>query len=98
MQPTDSINSKTDFTEVFLANAKPATEWAIGAEVELFAFTRDTLHRISPQQVQEVINGFSEQIVETKAEDGFITEAILEEGRITLEPGGQIEFSLHPQR
>jgi glutamate--cysteine ligase len=98
MQPTDSINPKTDFTEVFLANAKPATEWAIGAEVELFAFTRDTLGRISPEQVQAVIKGFAEQIIETKAEDDFITEAFLKEGRITLEPGGQIEFSLHPKR
>ena len=97
MQSTDSINPKTDFTEVFIANAKPATEWAIGAEVELFAFTRDTLERISPQQVQAVIQGFSEQILETKAEDDFITEAFLEEGRITLEPGGQIELSLHPK-
>ena len=87
MQPTDSINPKTDFTEVFIANAKPAADWAIGAEVELFAFTRDTLERISPELVQAVIKGFSEQILETKAEDGFITEAFLEEGRITLEPG-----------
>ena len=98
MQPTDSINPKTDFKEVFIANAKHADEWAIGAEVELFAFTRETLERISPQQVQAVIKGFSEQIIETKAEDDFITEAFLEEGRITLEPGGQIELSLAPKR
>lgn len=97
MQPTDSINPKTDFTEVFLANAKPVAEWAIGAEVELFAFTRETLERISPEQVQAVIRGFSEQFLETQSEDDFITEATLQEGRITLEPGGQIEFSLAPK-
>ncbi len=79
-------------------NAKPASEWAIGAEIELFAFTHDTLERISPEQVQQVITGFAEEIIETRAEDDFITEATLAESRLTLEPGGQIEFSLYPKR
>lgn len=99
MKPTDSINTDTDFAVYFAENGKPARDWAIGPEVELFGFTRDTLERIKPTQVQALIEGFAEEIAESVLENGFLVEATLKDkSRITLEPGGQIEFSGAPQK
>ena len=96
--PTDRINPASDFTQFFAAAAKPDKEWAVGAEVELLGYTRDGLARIDPAQVQAVIRGFSPQTISRVTENGFVTEAILRSARLTLEPGGQIEFSLSPHR
>jgi glutamate--cysteine ligase len=99
MKPTDNINPDTDFACYFAENGKPANAWAIGPEIELFGFTRDTLERIKPVQVQAIIEGFSEEIAESAQENGFLVEATLKDkSRITLEPGGQIEFSGAPQQ
>lgn len=99
LAPTDVIDWASDFARFFADSGKPETEWAVGVEVELFGFTRDTLQRITPPQVQTVIDGFGFQIVNQTEENGYVTEATLaspageQEGRLTLEPGGQIEFS-----
>ena len=96
VRPTDEISRASDFTRYFINGSKPASDWAIGPEVELFGFNRDGLSRITPQQVQTVIDGFSKEITAREIEDGFTTEATLDQkigGRLTLEPGGQIEFS-----
>ena len=88
--------------------ASPHRWWAVGAEIELFGFTRDGLQRIDPDQVQAIINGFAPETISHVTEDGYVTEAILGAGsisstataigRLTLEPGGQIEFSGAPAR
>ena len=97
--PTDIIDRASDFARFFADSGKPESEWAVGVEVELFGFTRETLQRITPPQVQTVIDGFGSQIVNQIDENGYVTEATLaspageQEGRLTLEPGGQIEFS-----
>ncbi|HKP11585.1 MAG TPA: glutamate-cysteine ligase family protein, partial [Blastocatellia bacterium] len=77
-----------------------------------------TLERIGPRRVQAIINGFADLTTARVAEDGYVTEAVLEIkgrtpgardeaqqsassnqppasalGRLTLEPGGQVEFS-----
>ena len=94
--PADEISRSSDFTRYFIDGSKPASEWTVGLEVELFGFNRDDLSRITPRQVQAVIEGFSKETTGRVIEDGFITEATLDEkirGRVTLEPGGQIEFS-----
>ena len=108
--PTEAINRATDFARFFAAKSKPARAWAVGVEIELFGFTRDTLERIGPRRVQAIINGFADQTTGRVVEDGYVTEAALgaggqgpgagEEqqpasalGRLTLEPGGQVEFS-----
>ncbi len=124
-EPTDAINAETDFGRYFIESCKPAPHWAIGAEIELFGFTQEGLHRIDPDQVQTIINGFSPVTISRVIEDGYVTEAELgageaeihqgetarepnrvsasatpgdrnqltAAGRLTLEPGGQIEFS-----
>ncbi|MFL6216223.1 MAG: glutamate--cysteine ligase [Blastocatellia bacterium] len=115
--PTEAIDRATDFARFFAAKSKPSRAWAVGVELELFGFTRDTLERIGPEQIQAIINGFADQTTSRVVEDGFVTEALLavrgqgpgigEEqqpapgprppvptlGRLTLEPGGQVEFS-----
>src|ERR1044072_6128761 len=127
--PTDAINARTDFTRYFAQSGKPAHLWAVGAEIELFGFTRDGLQRIDPDQVQAIINGFASQTISHVIEDGYVTEALIRKGegvrgargeeesardakmttpsplfphqavgRLTLEPGGQIEFSGAPAR
>lgn len=97
--PTDVIDRASDFERFFADAGKPESEWAAGVEAELFGFTRDTLERISPPQVQTVIEGFASQIDNQTEENGYVTEATLQDaqgehtGRLTIEPGGQIEFS-----
>ncbi len=97
--PTDVIDRASDFAGFFADGGKPESAWAAGVEVELFGFTRDTLERITPPQVQTVIEGFASQVVNKIEENGQITEATLQgakgehPGRLTIEPGGQIEFS-----
>jgi glutamate--cysteine ligase len=96
--PTDSIGPASDFSHYFIKAAKPESLWAIGPEVELFGFSSDTLERIGLDQVQAVIKGFSPETVASETEDGLLIEATLAEpsgahSRITIEPGGQIEFS-----
>lgn len=99
MKPTDPISAETDFARYFAENGKPAAAWSIGPELELFGFTRDTLERLNRAQVQAVLEGFSAEIDAAVAEDGLLVEATLKDGsRITLEPGGQIEFSGAPQQ
>ncbi|MGA9770248.1 MAG: glutamate-cysteine ligase family protein [Blastocatellia bacterium] len=97
--PTDQINARTDFTDYFAQSGKPAHLWAVGAEIELFGFVREGLERIDPGHVQAIINGFAPETISLVKEDGYVTEAMLGGGgRLTLEPGGQIEFSGAPAR
>src|SRR5581483_6661880 len=103
--PTEALNTATDFARFFAAGSRPASDWAVGAELELIGFTADTLERLGPQQVQAVIRGFDDQISRRVIEHGYVTEALLDAaaprrrvaasplGRLTLEPGGQVEFS-----
>jgi glutamate--cysteine ligase len=117
--PADAITPASDFTHLFAAAAKPAPLWAVGTEVELFGFRRESLARIDSAEVQALIEGFSPQIISRVTENDYVTEAALKDeggrmrdekesyssliphpsyfsGRLTLEPGGQIEFSGEP--
>jgi glutamate--cysteine ligase len=111
IQATEAINPASDFDHYFAGGSRPASQWKIGSEVELFGFDRQTLQRIPPDTVQRIIEGFSPQTVTREIEDGFVVEAALIDtanpddksssktgGRITLEPGGQVEFSASPYR
>jgi glutamate--cysteine ligase len=92
--PAERISAASDITSHFIECGKQAREWAVGAEVELIGFTRDGLDRINPSQIQSIINGFASQIVSSENEDDYVTEVMLDDAaRLTLEPGGQIEYS-----
>ncbi|HJQ25995.1 MAG TPA: glutamate-cysteine ligase family protein [Blastocatellia bacterium] len=95
--PTEAISTATDFARFFAAGSRPASAWALGVEQELIGFTAETLERIGPREVQAIIRGFADQAGRQVIEHGYVTEAaLLDIGRLTLEPGGQVEFSGAP--
>ncbi|HEY0078896.1 MAG TPA: glutamate-cysteine ligase family protein [Pyrinomonadaceae bacterium] len=99
---TDSVSKSSAplFVENLRRGAKPPSEWRCGVEFELFGYDAEQdLARIDPSQVQRVLAGFAPSSNDLVYEDGQIIETGAGQmGRITVEPGGQIEFSGAPQR
>jgi glutamate--cysteine ligase len=100
---TDAIDESSAplFAENLRRGAKPAAEWMCGIEFELFGYeTRDDCpQRLSPAQVQEVLAGFAPASGDLVYEGRTIIEVNAGQmNRLTVEPGGQIEFSGAPQR
>jgi glutamate--cysteine ligase len=99
---TDAVtNASTPlFVENLLRGEKPRAEWMCGAEFELFGYDRArALERIGPAQVQSVLAGFAPSSRDLVHEGGTIIEAgDGQMNRLTVEPGGQVEFSGAPQR
>jgi glutamate--cysteine ligase len=95
-----SKDSARLFVENLRRGAKPASEWMCGVELELFGYdTRHDFERIDDAQVQRVLAGFAPSSNDLFYEDGFIIEVNAGQmNRLTIEPGGQIEFSGAPQR
>ncbi|MBA3321533.1 MAG: glutamate--cysteine ligase [Pyrinomonadaceae bacterium] len=88
------------FVENLQRGAKPPGEWKCGVELELFGYdARRDLARLDPAQVQRVLAGFAPSSNDLVYEDGTLVEVNAGHGnRLTVEPGGQIEFSGAPQR
>ncbi len=78
-------------------NAKPASQWRIGLEYELIGFEQRTLARIDHACVQELLTALTAHRGVPVREDGSIIALRMPYGHITLEPGGQIEFSGFPE-
>jgi glutamate--cysteine ligase len=101
---TDAIDesSVSLFEENLRRGAKPAAEWMCGIEFELFGYDArrgDRLARLNPAQVQGVLAGFAPSSDDLVYEGSTIVEASAGQmNRLTVEPGGQIEFSGAPQR
>jgi glutamate--cysteine ligase len=94
-QPSDPIGpgSRPLFARHVACGAKPRERWTVGPELELFGYERDTLERIGPEAVDAVLAGFEAHGAEPAFEDGRRVEATMAWGWVTVEPGGQIEFS-----
>jgi glutamate--cysteine ligase len=88
------------FAENLRRGAKPSTEWMCGVEFELFGYdTRTGFERIDAAQVQGVLAGFAPSSNDLVYEEGVVVEVNAGQmNRLTIEPGGQIEFSGAPQR
>jgi glutamate--cysteine ligase len=88
------------FAENLRRGAKPAAEWMCGIELELFGHdTRRGFERIDASQVQRVLAGFAPSSSDLVYEEGIVVEVNAGQmNRLTIEPGGQIEFSGAPQR
>jgi glutamate--cysteine ligase len=88
------------FVENLLRGEKPREEWMCGVEFELFGYDRArSLERIDAAQVQGVLAGFAPSSRDLVYEGGTVIEAA--DGnmsRLTVEPGGQVEFSGAPHR
>jgi glutamate--cysteine ligase len=99
---TDPVSKKETalFVENFRRGAKARSEWMCGIEFELFGYDeRPDFERISPAQVQRVLAGFAPSSNDLVYEDGTLVEVNAGQmNRLTVEPGGQIEFSGAPQR
>jgi glutamate--cysteine ligase len=99
---TDPVTSESVplFVENLLRGEKPRAEWMCGAEFELFGYDRARgLARIDPAQVESVLAGFAPSSRDLVREGGTVVEAgDGQMNRLTVEPGGQVEFSGAPQR
>jgi glutamate--cysteine ligase len=101
MKPTDQISTETDFTRYFAENGRSVEAWSIGVEIEHIGFKADSFERIDNGTVQKLIREFPQHLDQRKSENDFVLEAALklEPGsRMTIEPGGQIEFSDAPKQ
>jgi glutamate--cysteine ligase len=85
----------TQFAEHLRRGAKPSEEWRCGVEYELFGYdARRNFARLTPQQVQRVLAEFARDTSDLVCEGGVCVEARGDGGdRLTVEPGGQVEFS-----
>jgi glutamate--cysteine ligase len=79
--------------EFLRAGAKPRAAWSSGLELELIGFDHSGLRRISPAQVRSTLEKLCPDPALWELEGEDIVAVGLPSGRITLEPGGQIEFS-----
>src|SRR5919112_625859 len=99
---TDAVTGESVplFVENLLRGEKPRADWMCGAELELFGYDRARdFARIDAAQVQSVLAGFAPSSRDLVHEAGTIVE--VNDGqmnRLTVEPGGQVEFSGAPQR
>ncbi len=101
---TDASSPLTgDATELFVAHlraaAKPVQEWRCGLEWELIGYTADTLDRLDANQVASVLRRCALDEADAVREGELIIEVEVGRygGRLTVVPGGQLEFSSLPQ-
>jgi glutamate--cysteine ligase len=95
-----SKNSTPLFIENLRRGAKPRAEWMCGVEFEVFGYDlgRGTA-RLEAAQVERVLAGFAPSSNDLVYEGGTLVEVNAGQmNRLTVEPGGQVEFSGAPQR
>lgn len=99
---TDPLTPASEplFVENLLRGKKAAGEWMCGVELELFGYDRARgMERIDSAQVQQVLAGFAPSSSDMVYEGGALVETgDGHKNRLTVEPGGQVEFSGAPQR
>jgi glutamate--cysteine ligase len=99
---TDAVSKSSAplFVENLRRGAKPASEWMCGVEFELFGYDmRRGFERIDAAQVQRVLAGFAPSSNDLVYEGSVLIEVNAGQmNRLTVEPGGQVEFSGAPRR
>jgi glutamate--cysteine ligase len=80
------------------SNAKPIEQWRVGMEYELLGFERGSYRRIDRTRVQTVMQALIYRRGIATLEEKNIIAVRMPYGDVTLEPGGQIEFSGFPQQ
>jgi glutamate--cysteine ligase len=99
---TDTVSKSSAplFVENLRRGSKPASEWMCGVEFELFGYdVQSDLQRIDAAQVQRVLAGFAPSSNDLVHEGNILVEVNAGQmNRLTVEPGGQVEFSGAPQR
>jgi glutamate--cysteine ligase len=98
---TDPVSKQSAplFAENLRRGAKLKLDWTCGVELELFGYDVERNYaRLDPTQVQRVLAGFAPSSNHLVFEGGTLIEVDAGQmNRLTVEPGGQIEFSGAPQ-
>ncbi|MGH9899369.1 MAG: glutamate--cysteine ligase [Pyrinomonadaceae bacterium] len=86
------------FVDYLLSGRKSCAEWKCGLEFETFGFAAQNLERLSPVAVQQILTNMATSSDQLIYEEETLVEASVTlndklRGNITIEPGGQIEFS-----
>jgi glutamate--cysteine ligase len=99
---TDPVSKESEplFVENLLRGAKLPEEWMCGVELELFGYDLARgMGRLDAAQVQKVLAGFAPSSNDMVYEGATLIETgDGHKNRLTVEPGGQVEFSGAPQR
>ncbi len=86
------------FIDHLRRGAKPSSAWMSGLEFELFGYYTQDFQRLDAGQVQAVLLGLAASDNSLVFEGGVLIEAHAGcDARVTVEPGGQIEFSGAPR-
>lgn len=96
-----SKSSTPLFVDHLRRSAKPASLWMTGLEFELFGYAAGDLQRLDAVEVQAVLLDLAASSDDALFEEGIVAEVSTGAGgmdRVTVEPGGQIEFSGAPHR
>jgi len=92
--------SQADLQGYFLEGAKPRSDWKVGAEFEQFALNRRTGCPITfaePGGIRSILQSLVERYDwEPHFERGQLTTLSRNGATVSLEPGGQVEFSTPP--
>ncbi|HEY7980425.1 MAG TPA: glutamate-cysteine ligase family protein [Candidatus Eremiobacteraceae bacterium] len=84
----------TDAAVAFLRNGfKPREAWSSGLELELIGFDHASGQRITPSQVRSILERLCPDPARWERDGDDVIAVSISSGRITLEPGGQIEYS-----
>lgn len=78
-------------------HAKPSALWRVGIEYELLGFEQGTLQRIHRDRIQMLLGMLVASGGVPTLEDSNIIAVRMPDGDVTLEPGGQLEFSGFPE-
>lgn len=99
---TDRVSQASTplFVENLRRGARARADWMCGVEFELFGYhTAGEMNRIDAAQVERVLAGFAPSSNDLVYEGGTLVEVNAGQmNRLTVEPGGQVEFSGAPQR
>ena len=92
--------SHADLQGYFLGGAKPRSDWKVGAEFEQFALNRHTgrpLTFAEPGGIRSILQSLVDRYDwEPHFERGQLTALSRNGAMVSLEPGGQVEFSTPP--
>ena len=101
VSPEDLVPiAQADLLDYFAEGAKPASEWKVGAEFEQFALNRRTgcpLPYAGPGGIRGILQALVDRYDWQPHYEGDDLTALSRNGAcVSLEPGGQVEFSTPP--
>ncbi len=85
---------RAQMIDYVMTGAKPRSEWKTGLELELIGFEIDGMHRIGWDAIERLIGSYSDDPL---VDCGVVVGASAPTGSLTVEPGGQVEFSGAPE-